>query len=68
MATSLTLDDALVNAAVEVGHHRTKKEAVTAALTEYVKARKRLAILDWVGKVEYDDDYDPKKARRARRR
>ena len=68
MATNLALDDALINAAVEAGHHRTKKEAVTAALTEYVKARKRLAILDWVGKVEYYDDYDPKKARRTKRR
>ena len=30
MATNLALDDALIEEAVEVGKHRTKKEAVTA--------------------------------------
>lgn len=42
-----------------------KKAAVTAALEEYVKARRRLKILDWMGKVEYYDDYDHKSLRRA---
>ena len=63
MATNLALDDALIQEAVRVGNHRTKREAVTAALQEYVQARKRGEILDWVGKVDYYDDYDPKRLR-----
>lgn len=63
MPTNLALDDSLIQEAVRVGNHRTKKEAVTAALQEYVQARKRREILDWVGKVEYYDDYDPKRLR-----
>ena len=42
MPTYLALDDSLIEEAVKAGNHRTKKEAVTAALQEYVQARKRL--------------------------
>lgn len=68
MPTNLALDDELILEAVKVGKHRTKKEAVTAALTEYIRSRRRLGILDWVGKVEYYDDYDHKKLRRRKAR
>lgn len=64
MATNLALDDALIKEAVEVGRHKSKKAAVTAALREYVKSRRRLGILDWVGRVDYYDDYDHKNLRR----
>jgi hypothetical protein len=60
MPTYLTLSDELIEEAVRAGHHRTKKEAVTAALKEYVQTRKRQEILSWVGKVDYYDDYDLK--------
>jgi len=63
MPTNLALDDSLIAEAVKVGNHRTKKEAVTAALNEYVQAHKRREILDWIGKVDYHDDYDPKPQR-----
>jgi hypothetical protein len=66
MPTNLALDDALIEEAVQVGNHRTKKEAVTAALEEYVQARKRLEILDWVGKVDYYEDYEPKRLRASK--
>ncbi len=33
---------------------------------EYIQARKRLGILDWIGKVEYYGDYDPKRLRRRK--
>lgn len=64
MATNLALDDSLIEEAVAAGNHRSKKEAVTAALQEYVKARRRLGILEWVGRVDYYDDYDYKQLRR----
>jgi hypothetical protein len=64
--TNLAIDDRLIEEARELGHHRTKKEAVNAALDEYVRYRKQLKILDLVGKIEYYDDYDYKQARRKR--
>lgn len=66
MATNLALDDKLIGEAVKVGRHKSKKEAVTAALLEYVKARRRSRILDWVGKVDYYEDYDFKRLRRRK--
>ncbi len=68
MPTNLALDDRLIEQARKIGKHRTKKEAVTAALKEYVQQRRRLAILKMVGGVEYWDDYDHKQLRRGKRR
>ena len=64
MATNLALDDKLIAEAVRVGRHRTKKEAVTTALEEYVKMKRRLGLLDLVGRIDYDPAYDYKDARR----
>ena len=36
MATNLQIDDELIRRAVKLGRHRTKKEAVTRALTDYI--------------------------------
>ena len=66
MATNLALDDKLIEAAQRAGKHKTKKEAVTAALAEYVKRRKQLRILDAFGTFEFDPDYDYKAERRPR--
>jgi Arc/MetJ family transcription regulator len=35
--TNLALDDELIDAAKELGQHRSKKEAVTIALEEYIR-------------------------------
>jgi len=67
MATNLALDDKLIEEAQRAGKHKTKKEAVTAALAEYVKRRKQLRILDAFGSFEFDPGYDYKTERRSRR-
>lgn len=64
MATNLELDDKLIEAAVRAGGHKTKRAAVTAALAEYVRSRRRNQILKWRGQVDYFDDYDYKALRR----
>jgi len=46
MPAPLALDDSLIEEAVKVGNHRTKEEAATAALSEYVQAYKRREIFD----------------------
>jgi len=63
MATNLALEDKLIDEARRIGKHKSKKEAVTAALKDYIRSRKRLEILDWIGKVEYYDDYNYKALR-----
>ncbi len=59
MATNLELDDDLIAEAVRLGRHRTKREAVNAALADYVRTLRRPAILDLAGEVEFWPDYDP---------
>ena len=67
MATNLAIDDGLIEAARQVGNHRTKKEAVTAALDEYIRRRRQLQILDSFGTVDFDPAYDYKAERRKKR-
>ncbi len=64
MATNLALDDNLIREAQAIGGHKTKREAVTAALEEYVRRRKQMRIFELEGTVEYDADYDYKAERR----
>jgi Arc/MetJ family transcription regulator len=63
MPTNLAIDDRLIAEAKKVGHHRTKKEAVTAALDEYIRKRKQLDIIQMFGKVDFDEKYDYKRER-----
>jgi hypothetical protein len=67
IATNLAIEDGLIEEAKRIGNHRTKKEAVTAALDEYIRWRKQLKILDHFGTINYDPDYDYKKMRRLDR-
>ena len=66
MATNLDLDPALVEEALAVGGRRTKKEAVTEALREYIARRRQARITGIFGTVDYDPKYDYKKQRRRR--
>ena len=66
MATNLALDDKLIVEAQRAGKHKTKKEAVTAALEEYIRYRKRMALIDAFGTFDFDPAYDYKAARRKR--
>lgn len=63
MATNLQIDDKLITRAVTLGHHKTKKEAVTKALTNYIHNIEQETILTLFGSVNYDTDYDYKKQR-----
>jgi hypothetical protein len=67
MPTNLALDDNLINEARRIGNHATKKEAVTAALDEYIRRRKQLEILEHFGTIDYDPTYDYKKVRKLDR-
>jgi Arc/MetJ family transcription regulator len=66
MPTNLAIDDELLEQALAIGRHRTKRETVNEALREFIQRRQRLELARLVGKVEYDPRYDYKKERRAR--
>ena len=42
MATNLAVDDKLIEEARQIGNLKTKKEAVTIALTEYIQRHKTI--------------------------
>jgi hypothetical protein len=63
MATNLALDDQLIEEARRAGSHKSKKEAVTAALQEYVRKRQQMRILDAFGTFQIDPAYDYKSER-----
>jgi Arc/MetJ family transcription regulator len=64
--TNLALDDRLVAEAKRLGHHRSKRAAVNEALAEYVGRRRQRRVLDLIGSVEWDADYDYKSERKRR--
>ena len=63
MPTNLAINDELIEKARQVGHHKTKKAAVTEALKEYIQKREQMKIRELFGSIEYDKDYDYKKQR-----
>ena len=64
MATNLKLDDDLVDEALNLSGFRTKREAVTLALQEFVARRRQQQALKLRGKIDFDPDYDYKSHRR----
>jgi hypothetical protein len=67
MPTNLALDDALIEEARRTGKHKTKKEAVTAALQEYIRHHKERKIIGEFGTFDFDPRYDYKSERQNRR-
>lgn len=66
MATNLQLDDGLIEEAVRLGGHKTKRAAVTQALIDYTQHLQQLRMLSMFGRIDFDPDYDYK-AQRAER-
>ncbi len=67
MPTNLALDDQLIEEARKIGGHKTKKEAVSVALQEYIKRHKQRRIISSFGTVHWDPSYDYKAERRRKR-
>ncbi|NLX25675.1 MAG: type II toxin-antitoxin system VapB family antitoxin [Lentisphaerae bacterium] len=63
MATNLQLSDSLIQKAVKLGGHKTKKGAVTEALKEYVNHLEQKKIISLFGEIDIDPDYDYKQQR-----
>ena len=63
MATNLALDDRLIEEALKMGHHKSKREAVTEALHSYIRSLRQRDIVSLFGNIDMDDNYNYKKGR-----
>lgn len=63
MATNLAIDPDLLDRAVAVSGSKTKKEAVTLALEEFIARRAQAKWLDLFHTVDWDPNYDYKAER-----
>lgn len=63
MPSNIEYDPYLLSEAVKLGGFKYKKDAVNAALKEYVDHHQQLKIVDLFGTIDYDSKYDYKKAR-----
>ncbi len=68
MPTNLALDDELIEQARRVGQHKTKKDAVTVALQEYIKLQRRRGIPALEGQVDFRPGHEPVELRAKRRK
>ena len=59
-------DRALIETVKKIGGHRTKREAVNAALDAYIKQCLRERLIVRFGTVDFDPTYDYKAERRRR--
>ena len=65
MATNLAIDVKLLEEALKIGGHRTKKATVTEALHEYIRRRKQMEIVELFGSIDFDEGTEePRRANR----
>jgi Arc/MetJ family transcription regulator len=63
MASNIEYDPHLLSEVLKVGGFKYKKDAVNAALKEYLQRHRQIEILDLFGSIEYDKEYDYKNKR-----
>ncbi|HKY62575.1 MAG TPA: type II toxin-antitoxin system VapB family antitoxin [bacterium] len=66
MPSNLAIDDKLLDKALKLGNFKSKRETVNKALEFFIQSRRRKKILDYVGKIDFEPQYDHKKERLRR--
>jgi Arc/MetJ family transcription regulator len=61
--TNLDIDQDLLERARLLGHHRSERETVNAALREYVYRRGLLKALEAFGTIDFDPKWDYRQER-----
>jgi len=56
----------LIEEARQIGGHKTSRQAVAAALEEYVRRRQQMRIIEAFGTIDFDPTYDYKAERRRK--
>jgi hypothetical protein len=63
MANNIEYNSYLLSQVMKVGRFRCKKDALNAALKEYLQRRQHGQIISLFGTIEYDKKHDYKKMR-----
>jgi Arc/MetJ family transcription regulator len=58
MLTNIDIDHNKVLEIMKMMNYKTKKEAVNAAIEDYLKKLNRLKVLDWKGTKAWEGDLD----------
>ena len=58
MRTNVVIDDKLMERALKIGKHRTKKSAIEAGLCLLVQKNSQARLKDLKGKVDWEGDLD----------
>lgn len=66
MKTNITLDDELIQQALEITGARTTNEVVDLALRELVRSRRKKDLADLAGSVRFRRGFDHKTLRKMR--
>jgi hypothetical protein len=66
MPTNLPIHEEMIEEAMRLGGHRTRKDALNAALREYIQRRRQTKILELFGTIEFDRGYRWKTQRHRR--
>lgn len=66
MATNLDINPKLIEEARRAGKHKSKKDAVTEALKEYIRSRRQMRVIELFGSIDFDPNYDYKRERQRR--
>ncbi|MCP2014179.1 Arc/MetJ family transcription regulator [Deinococcus sp. HSC-46F16] len=64
MATNLQIDPELLERALKVGGHRTKRETVNEALAEYIRHREQRKVLELFGTIDMDSEEEMRAQRK----
>jgi hypothetical protein len=64
MASNIEYDPHLLSEVLKLGGFKYKKDAVNAALKEYVLHHQQLKVLDLFGQIDYDNEYNYKEGRK----
>lgn len=64
VSMNLRLDNELIAQVVKLGNFKSKRDAVDAAVAEFVARRNRLRMLDLEGQIDFDPNWNYKHMRR----
>jgi Arc/MetJ family transcription regulator len=63
MATNLAIDDNLLASALNISGLKTKRDTVNLALEEFIQRRKRQEARTLFGKIDFNEEWNPRKIR-----
>lgn len=66
MQIILSIDESLLNEALELTNLTTQEELIKLALQEFVQSRRKKNLLDLAGQIQFTEDFDYKALRATR--